>query len=350
VEALTRAEATVLLSLLGADWNETERSRIRASGIPRSTYQEAKRRLYQEGYLQNRFVPDPYAFGMNGFRFVLARPFVDEVGSVARLLEEDPRTVTLWVSPTALFAVQMVGLPPADRRPDGSLGSAEIPGTVVSLDAAVQAGHIPVFFDLEGVWARVAGASGPRRYPRGVPCPSGHEGETHPPLSPRTAVALRELLARPFDSAMEGRDPARVAAPFLPRSERHVLALGWASWRVLPSFSKRLAHNGRELRQLIFVTGRLQPAVRLPFVTSALARRTGASPLVAATDGTRVILAALGGTGAREGTARPGSVLGTLTATLTDLQIVREDLSTIDTRIDLRFDRLAPRNSASSRD
>ena len=349
MEALTKAEAAVLLSLLGADWSETERSRIRSSGIPRSTYQEAKRRLYEEGYLRNRFVPDPHAFGMDGFRFVLARPFVDELGSVARSLEEDPRTVNLWVSPTALFAVQMVGPPAAGRPTAGTPDPAEIPGTVVTLDAAVQPGQIPVFFDPEGVWARVAGASGPRRYPRGVPCQSGRGGETHAPLSPRTAVALRGLLARPFDPSIEGRDPARVAAPFLPRSERQVLAQGWASWRVVPSFSKTLAHNGRELRQLILVTGRLQPGVGLPFVTSALARRTGASPLVAATDGTRVILAALGGTGARDGAAHAGSVLGTLTATLNDLQILREDLSTLDTRLDLRFDRLAPRTSASAR-
>jgi hypothetical protein len=342
VESLTKAETTVLLSLLGANWNETERSRIRASGIPRSTYQEAKRRLYLEGYLTNRFVPDPHALGMGGFRFLVARPFVDAMAPVARALADDPHTVTLWVGATALFAVQLA--PNAGGAPSVSEPSRDVvPGTVVRLTAANRPDQIPVFFDMEGTWSRVAGAPGPRGYPRGLPCPSGLGSETHAPLSPRNAVALRELLARPFDTALGARGVALVAAPFLPRSQRHVLAQDWATWRILLSFAKRLAYGERELRQLILISGSLKPGVRLSFVTSALARRTGSAPFLAASDGSKVLLGALGGLGARSPSGSTGSVLGTLQATLSDLQIVREELSTLETRLDLRFDRIQPK-------
>jgi len=336
----------VLLSLLGADWSETERSRIRSSRIPRSTYQEAKRRLYQEGYLKNRFVPDPHALGMQGFRIRVARPFVDEVATVASALAGDPRTVTLWVGPTALFVVQLVAAgkeAPADGAP--ALGS--ISGTVADVTATRPAEEIPIFFDAEGAWSRVAGAAGPRSYPRGVPCPRARDDDDHAKLTPRTAVALRELLARPFDESIEARNVALVAAPFLPRSQRQVLAQGWAAWRVLPSFSKTLAHEGKELRQLILVAGNLKPGLHLNDLTGFLARRTGASPFLAATDGTRVVLGSFGGVGARGGPTPGVSVLGSLRAALNDLQIVREDLASLETRLDLRFDRIAPTPSTS---
>jgi hypothetical protein len=341
VESLTKAETTVLLSLLGAGWNETERSRIRASRIPRSTYQEAKRRLYQEGYLTNRFIPDPHALGMQGFRFLVARPFVDAMAPLARTLAEDPRTVTLWVGTTALFAVQLV--PRAGRaRPETADLASATPGVVVDLRVVYRPDLIPVFFDMEGLWSRVAGVAGPRAYPRGVPCPNGSDGETHVPLSPRNAVALRELLARPFDPALESRNVARVAAPFLPRSQRHVLAQGWAAWRILLSFAKRLAYGERELRQLILVSGSLKPGIQQSDVTISLARRTGSAPFLVAGDGAQVLLGAVGGLGARSASTPSGSVLGTLQATLSNLQIIREELSTLETRLDLRFDRMLP--------
>jgi hypothetical protein len=341
VEALTKAETTVLLSLLGAQWDETERTRIRASRIPRSTYQEAKRRLYREGYLTNRFVPDPHALGMDGFRFLVARPFVDAKGPVTRAFAEDPRTVTLWEGQSAIFVVQLVRR--TARTPAKSERTEpEIEGTVVSLTAAHHPDLVPVFFDMEGAWSRVAGSAGPRSYPRGVPCAAGTQGGVHGPLTPRNAVALRELLARPFDPNLEARNSALVAAPFLPRTQRHLLAQGWAEWRVLLNFSKRLAYDERELRQLILVSGRLRAGVQLPYVTISLARRTGSAPFLAASDGTSVILGALGGVGARTRSAPPTSVLGTLQAMLTDLQIVREDLSTLETHLNLRFDRIPP--------
>jgi len=342
VEALTKGEATVLLSLLGADWSETERSRIRASRIPRSTYQEAKRRLYQEGYLLNRFVPDPHALGLRGFRFLLARPFVDEMAPVVKLLAEEPHTVTLWVGPTVLFAVQGIPWEGGDRPPMApALGG--LSGTVVDLASTDLPEQTPILFDFEGAWARVAGSSAPRRYPRGVACPPGRGDEPHATLTPRLAVALRELLARPFDESVVARNVALVAAPFLPRSQRHVLAQGWATWRVLPALTKTLAHDGRELRQLIFVVGRLRPGLELRDVTDVLARRTGASPFLVSTDGSQVLLGALGGVGARGSSGPGGSVLGTLRAALNDLQIVREDLANLQARLDLRFDRLPPR-------
>ncbi len=347
VEALTKGEATVLLSLLGADWSETERSRIRASRIPRSTYQEAKRRLYREGYLKNRYVPDPHALGMQGFRFRVARPFVDEMNSVASALADDPHTVTLWVGQTALFVVQVVA-EANGTRPVGELPQGEISGTVVDLTTTHPAEEIPIFFDAEGAWSRVAGTPGPRRYPRGVPCPRGRGDEIHARLTPRTALALRELLARPFDASIEARNVATVAAPFLPRSQRQVLAQGWAAWRVLLSFSKTLAHEGRELRQVILVAANLKTGLRLDDLTGFLARQTGASPFLAATDGSHVLLASFGGVGARGGPAPGPSVLGSLRAAVNDLQIVREDLETLETRIDLRFDRLPPKPTLGS--
>lgn len=334
MEALTRAEGSVLLSLLGADPQETERSRIRASGLPRSTYQEAKRRLYQEGYLLNRYIPDPHLVGLQGFRVLVARPFVNELSALARKLEEDRTTVTLWVGPTTLLAVQ--GVPEKTR---GFPPASDLPGTLASVRVTPHPDQLPVFFDLEGTWARVAGAAGPRRYPQGVPHRSLDLGD-RAKVPPRVLQGVRDLLARPFGPGLSAREESQLAAPFLPRSQRLALAQGWASWRVLFSLSKKLECEGRELRQLILITGRLKPSVRLRDLTGALAQRTGSCPFLAASDGTQVVLGALGGVGARAEGARGGSVLGTLNARLDDLQVVREDLSTLEARVDLRFDRL----------
>jgi len=70
VRGLTDAEARVIAVLLAAR-PDRERERLRLVTVPRSTYHAIRRRAYDEGWLRDRYVPHPVAFGRPFVTFLL---------------------------------------------------------------------------------------------------------------------------------------------------------------------------------------------------------------------------------------------------------------------------------------
>ena len=95
MHGLTDAEARVVWSALALP-GAPERARLDGSGLPSSTYHAARRRAYDEGWIRDRFVPDPVAFGAPVVSFLLGRPYAEEIVAVGRRWGQTEGAAVVW--------------------------------------------------------------------------------------------------------------------------------------------------------------------------------------------------------------------------------------------------------------
>jgi len=79
--SLTEQEVRVVGFLL-EDSAEGERARLQRWQLPRSTYHHIRRRAYAEGWVYDRYLPDPRLLALPWVSFMLVRPFADWTGPV----------------------------------------------------------------------------------------------------------------------------------------------------------------------------------------------------------------------------------------------------------------------------
>lgn len=334
MEALTSAEARVLQALLGAEGIESEGARRARVQVPRSTYQEAKRRLYEEGWIEDRYVPDPAATGISKIALTLAQPEADARARCLRALEADRRVVVLWAGVQSLLVARFLG---DGQAADDALAPLEGNGssgfTVLS-----RPDQVPIYFDFEGSWSTLDGMPASTAYPRPL------TASARLPGTASSSKAMRALVARPFEDGDAARYPPRTGAFFLPRSQRRVLSSRGVVWRVFPRFGRSVVVGKQTLRHVVIVMGELRTAGGCHELLAALAERCHAHPFLAAHDDVRVLLGFLGlglpsGPRTSPGEPRP-SVQGVIEKFATHLRIVREDVSGLQALVDHRYDRL----------
>ncbi|MDE1820927.1 MAG: hypothetical protein KGJ23_11255 [Euryarchaeota archaeon] len=334
MEALTHAEALVFEALLGGDGLESDRSRRTRTGLPKSTYQEAKGRLYGEGWLEDRFIPSPLAVGADTIEFRVSQPVAERRQTFALALEQDPTTVLLWEGVQSLFSVRFL-----NRRRSKQGNLEERDEEDFSLRAEPE--QVRVYFDFEGCWSALPGLLPPSVYPRTLPGALPRSGGTQ--MSPAHLSALRELVSRPFTDRKGSGTPPQSGPHFLPRSQRHLLSESVAAWRVLPKLGRPITVGSATVRQLVLVTGARQPDSSFDGLLPALAADCGAHPFLVAEDEEQVILGLLSlgplpGQEVRSSSPRP-SVLGTVKRFARQVRIIREDLATLRVPVDHRYDR-----------
>src|ERR1700686_937500 len=104
MRSLTEAEARVIAHMLASSPGQ-ERERLRQLQLPRSTFHAVRRRAYAEGWLHDRYVPDPARFGFPRVTFVVARPFADREDELAQSWDRSPGNVLTWASAQVTFGV-----------------------------------------------------------------------------------------------------------------------------------------------------------------------------------------------------------------------------------------------------
>jgi hypothetical protein len=342
---LTESEARVVWKILSGGL-ETEEDRMRDSGIPRTTYREAKHRLYSEGLLEDRFVPNPDAIGIPRVTFYLSRPAAEEANSVLDQLSKLPGTVEAWAGTQVVFSVvfhDSVGSSELllKRINEGKLGN---PRAVVSVDTGktmASESQVPVYFDFEGAWVRFCGLSATRRYPCPLPPP-------HPATSARddatkqVSPSVASLLTRHFTRPSHLMGPSSI-----PRSQRKSLQLGKVEWRVFLDFSRlrMLEYRGLSFHDLIFVTGTMRKPNGLAELLPDLLAGCNVRPLLLAGDDASVLMIGLGiGLGATR-YAPPDlqpsrSVVQTMAHHAKDIDVIREPLISFRTPVAHRYDLL----------
>lgn len=335
MRGLTENEGRVAGVLLSTT-AESEGERIRAAGVPRTTYQAVRQRALAAGWLQLRYVPHPDLLGPTRVRLTLAQPYAEEVGRRAREAAADPRQVLLWSSPESLLSVRFEAPAPGD--PDEPEGSEEGFRRRWTVAADAGDGAVPAYFDFEGAWSQGLLGRAPRSYPTGL-----SQGRGLPP--PRLRLSSRpvreaalELLRRP------GGAPPRPAAPgfswFGPaRIQQRLQEDGWVARRFFLDLERLPPIAGRRIERVVFVTGLPRSGGSGEELLRSLVEEAGVHPFLFARDRRRVLFATLAPLPLAPATPRP-SILGLVERRLSNIEIVREPVASLHAVVDHRYDGL----------
>ncbi len=347
MRVLTESEARVL-SLLLADTAADERSRLRQSGLPRSTYHAARKRAYAEGWLRDRYVPAPTLFGFPEVTIALGRPFADQAQALAERWAGEPGNVLLWVGPAAALGVFFHRTAKESKAAGQRLARPELTASVLALHPRADENGVPAYFDFEGVWSHLSGAGGTQAYPKGLPpLPPQIDPENPGLWNPRRRWAARELLTRPFTAEEQGRAGHLVGTFGLPLAQKALLAQGWVLHRVLAEPANVPPFRGRLMDRVVFITGTLQEGIRPEILFATLCHECRVFPFLYAVDGPHLLIGALGqslvGPGAEMPETEPRRpVMPTLQQSLQGIQVAEERAGGLRVVVDHRYDRIAP--------
>jgi hypothetical protein len=340
VRELTAAEARVIAGLLGSA-AATERERLRRIAVPRSTYHAARRRAYAEGWVRDRYVPQPERLGKSTALIVAARPFAERTEELIARWAAVPTCVYLVGSSELLLGVWVEASEVAAKSRTNDLLRGEGASWHQEIAADLNAASVPVYFDYEGLWAHLSGVEGTVAYPRGLggsPAP-----ESPVALSSHQAWAARELLRRPFGAGVDGAGGHLVGPLGLPFSQQRMLAQGTIAHRVFLDPARLPPFQGHAADQVVLVTGTWKPGIRPEALFRALTQQCRVFPFLYVVGTGRALIGALGRSGPPGPTSearRP--VLATLQESLQGIEIQQAAASLARTVVDHRYDRLAP--------
>ncbi|MCI4369481.1 MAG: hypothetical protein L3K09_07970 [Thermoplasmata archaeon] len=346
MRALTESEARVIAALLSST-AVRERERLARMRVPRSTYHAARKRAYSEGWLKDRYIPDPSRFGLPIATFLLARPYADRWEELLAEWGAQPTNVVSWGSPQfALGVFFHKGTDEADRM-IARFADRHFASSTASLVANLHEPSVPVFFDYEGLWSHLTDVEGTIGYPHGL-------GGT-PAAEPESLAASRhhrwaatELAQRPFEAAAQGRPDHLVGPLGLPFSQQKLIRQGWISHRVLLEPSQLPAFRGRQADQVLFIYGELKAGARPEQLFAVLTRECRVYPFLYVSQSGRLLIGGLGGIPATPPPGAPAGesrrpVMATLQQALRGIEIVQESAASLTIATDHRYDRLLPR-------
>ena len=342
---LTDAEARVIAVLLAAR-PDRERERLRLISVPRSTYHAIRRRAYEEGWLRDRYIPHPVAFGRPLVTFLLVRPYADRFDDLVGLVAADPGTVVVWRGSQVVLAVVFHHKPSEMERLLSRIDGGHLAPRPTGVSVRTEGATVPVYFDFEGLWCHVAGFDGTLAYPHGLGGGMESELEEVPPpvLSPHQWWAASELVRRPFTPTEPTRGAHLVGPLGLPFSQRRLLQRGWVVHRTILDPARLPPYQGRAADQVVLVTGSPRDGARPEVLFATLSRESRVFPFLFATAPDRWLFGAMGGTTPRpEGapsSRRP--VLPTMREFLEGIEIHQEPAVGFSSAVDHRYDRLLP--------
>jgi hypothetical protein len=337
---VTATEAKVL-SILFEATPGSDAERIRRSGLPQSTYQQAKRRLYGRELIRDRYIPHPPVFGFHSATITLTRPFAEHFETTLSSLAENPRSVVVWAGQSIIFSILLHRNSTDAQRILPTVVRDRGPRSI-TMEANLDLPSVPCYFDFEGAWKNLAGIEGVNGYPR----PLGGELSRHQGGHPSVAQfeAAARLVSRPFSPGGEEK-PAHLLGPHtLPRTEQQMVQKGWVQWRVLPTMPAFRAPSGARVTKVVFIQGALRQDASPSFLFRELVSQCRTFPFLFCTDGRKVLLASLGTDKPlifpNQAAQQLPSVEGILKRSLEEIEVIAAPLHDLRVIVDQRYDRL----------
>lgn len=331
MRSLTEAEARVIRALM-ADPFAPERRLLEVARVPRTTSQTVRHRAFVNGWLEERFVPNPALLGVGQIRFFLAQPFTEHWSEVVRKLRSLDHLVVLWAWPETLFGVFFEG---SISRDWNEVATRDSFRRSWSVSSESQSGGVVAYFDFEGAWSRWTLGESPLAYPRGLPSSRLRLA----PQSKAVWTSVRELM---LNSTITGPFASK-ASVFRPgglsRHGRKLLSSGWFSPLILPNLTEIPAVRGYRPSRVVFVTATPIPGSNPRQLFEDLAGKVGMSPFVFAYDAGRVIFATLSPVPPQIERAQ-GLVLSLLQNHVTKVEVIREPIDALFPAVNHRYDRL----------
>ena len=347
MRSLTDAEIRVISALLGGH-ADSERERLRRMDVPRSTYHAARRRAYSEGWLRDRYVPDPVHLGLPSVSFLLVRPYLDRFADLRTRLASVPGSVVVWASSLATLAVVLQRAPREAALLSAAIEKDHLATVATQVIVEANGPTVPVYFDFEGLWSHLGEVEGTSSYPQGLGgLPAESDSDPTAPSS-HQQWAIAELLHRPF-LGQDGGGAGHLVGPFgLPYSQRRMLARGWVTHRVFLDPGRLPPYKGRGLDRVFFLHGAPKAGVRPEALFATLTRECRVFPFLYVVGSDRWLIGALGGSptsGPPEDPKLPPRrpVLATLQQALEGIEIVQDVASNFEATVDHRYDRLLAR-------
>ncbi len=342
---LTDAEVRVLRALLAAG-QENERERLRQTELPRSTYHAVRKRAYAEGWVKDRYLPDPLLYGFSHATFALARPYADKAQDLARAWAAETGAVVLWQAAAAIFAAVLHTSPAEAAKATQRMERKDLASEMLLLTPSLREATVPVYFDYEGLFANMAGIPGTTSYPRGLGGPNSVGVRRGAPLSSEgIRRTTQELLLRPFSGPEDGR-PGHLLGPVgLPRSQRRLVDQAWVERRVLPDPARIPSFQGRLADLTVFVRGEFLADRSAASLLPVLTEQCRVYPFLLVEHRGKVLLGAQGqsATGPSETVTTIPSrkpVLPTLQEHLRSIEVVQVRAAELTGWLDHRYDRL----------
>lgn len=339
--ALTRLQATVMDSILSGQPG-SERLRIRLAGIAPRTYQAARQRALESEWVAERLVPDPTLFGHSRISFVLAQPNPADFDAIIARWKHLERPILLWRTSKLLFGV----FSGADQdRATPIAQEVATPGRYARaflLEANLKAPTLPIYFDFEGEWARVAGIPGTSFYPRHFPRHPRGSARSRAGITPRWKETVVGLSAVP---ALE--EPSPLLSGVVSRMGRRAslaraLRNGWMDRRAFLNPSTVPPYEDWTLNQVVFVHGRLREGRRPETLLRTLFVSCAVHPFLFATSAGDVLFASLSPAPTGElQSKRSVSVSGTLARFLERVEVERMPAEELETIVEHRTDLFA---------
>jgi hypothetical protein len=326
LRSLTIAEARALRIIL-APGPDREIDRIRASGLPRRTYQVIRRRAVVSGWVEDRFVPDCPGFGWPLASFSVVRPYLEQLEQVRDLWMDDPSTVLLWATPEILFRVAFT----SDRpRLEGEYREA------YQLTVDCRTPGMSVYFDFERSFSRWTRLGGGVSAPDPLPGAYRHRRARKPRAYTNLEYErAREICFRAETSRVGDRGPSSPSP--VPRNSRDLFLLGALKHRVFPKFQEFPPFGGQSVRRLTLAHGRLLRTERSDDLYYALAEVAKISPFLFVCDGRDVMIGVL--SAGVQPLAR-GPVLDTLRDFLTNIEVTRLETGALNSPVSHRYSTL----------
>ena len=330
MRVLSPAEATAVWALIARS-----RSIVApVNGIPplpRRTFQTVRQRVYQRGWITDRFIPSPSVFGNGRFVFALSEPLSDKAAALVDFWKTRSDNLLLWASDESIFGVFFQ---PEDDSGDfvQELAIEESSRDHCVIRVACRRETIPAYFDYEAAWIRATGLPGVTGYPRSIQrdwkVPQGNGIRQPTPTQGRAVTELAGAVPYPAGQAVFGG----LGIGFGRRAaEERCIRRGWATFR---SFL-----NPIEVARSVtgfpswcaFVWGKLLPEVNIPEFFQVLVAEAVVSPFLFVTDQQKVLFATLSRGPGNRGNLERGPVLAIVRRYLRDISVVRSPL--ISTRV-----------------
>ena len=341
MRALTPLQARVIDSLLAGEPGR-ERERIRISRMAPRTYQASRRRALDAGWVAERLIPDPVLFSRRRLSVALASTAPGANATAADQWQRLDGGVLVWRTPSRLFGVFSgadTGRPTPISR---ELADRERYSKVLELELDLESPTLPIYFDFEAEWARVAGIPGTTFYPRPLPRRPRGSARWRTTIPARWRRTVQHLALPQVAGAVPG--PGGLFSGLGGRTARaRVLRQGWMDRRAFLDPPQLPAYEQWQLKEVVFVQGRLREGRRPEVLLHTLFVACEIHPFLFATDGNQLLFACLSPVPHDAGRPkRRISVSGTLDRYLEQIETARMAASELETLVNHRYERFAP--------
>jgi hypothetical protein len=335
MKSLSFSEARVIQALLAVG-PASELDRQSLADVPRSTFQSIRTRAEVNGWIQESIVPSLRAAKAPSITFRLEQPFAERRDDILRRHYADPRIVLLWASPETVFTARFNTTAEPNSNTVSAGGHIRTASSGLRSVWEITPGNapvnIPIYFDYAAAFGQQIGVPGVTTTPAGLPRPdSGMR-------APSDRIVREVLATLPLREKLGLSGVAhRLSYPV--RAARRLGEANWISRRTSPVYSAMPPFRGHKPDQLVFLFSRPRAGNSLAQLMEALPHNCGINPFLAVGSTERVLLGMLAPRPPAAGIRR-SPVIQTMTEFLSEIEVVREQISSFAPIVNHRYSRL----------